>query len=51
LSLLLFTLSNNPSKSRLFGYKEEWRDRAQWNSGNHRQKSWNGANTRPETEL
>jgi len=35
----------------LFDYKEERRDRAQRSSGNHRRYCWNGANTRPETEL
>jgi len=35
----------------LFDYKEEWRDRAQWNSGNPPSADGNGANTRPETEL
>lgn len=33
--LTFASLSNNPHRNRLFGYKEERRDRAQRNSGNH----------------
>jgi hypothetical protein len=49
--LTFASLSNNPHRNRLFGYKEEWRDRAQRSSGNHLITNRKGANTRPETEL